>query len=102
MGCIYYVLDYLYNEIKRYLTTGMTIFSSDPIYPKMINYLTEENYVSKAQNQFLNAQIKLRDKKGWWDFDKAKDRSARPEVEYLPGNGSHFFTYKEGSLMYMN
>ena len=51
--------------------------------------------------QYLNAQIKARDKKGWWDFDKAKDRTARPEVEYIPGNGSHLFTYKEGSQMYM-
>ena len=48
MGFFYFIFDYIYNEIKRYLTTGMTVYSSDPAYVKILNYLTEKNYVSKT------------------------------------------------------
>jgi len=43
-------------------------------------------------------QVKLKVKSGGSDFwerlaNTAKDGTLKPEVEYLPGAGNHFFTY---------
>ena len=40
----------------------------------------------------MKCQVK---KKSWtWWWQRSKEENQKPEIEYLPGPGNHFFTYK--------
>jgi hypothetical protein len=44
-------------------------------------------------------KCQLKKKKWTWWWNRSKEENQKPEVEYLPGPGNHFFTY-EGKKMW--
>jgi BCS1 N terminal len=72
--------------------------SSDKIFRKVLKFLTEKGYLKHSMSQ-MKVQIKPKEQKWWWMPSSAKDLTAKPEVEYLPGGGNHIFTY-EGTKMW--
>lgn len=40
----------------------------------------------------MKCQLKKKGFTWWWN--RSKEENQKPEVEYLPGPGNHFFTYK--------
>ncbi|CDW85975.1 mitochondrial chaperone bcs1 [Stylonychia lemnae] len=90
MSIIYMAFNYVYEQIRRKLTCSITISSNDDIYKIILDYLSSKGLLSSSMTQ-LKCQLK---KKGWtWWWNRSKEENQKPEVEYLPGPGNHFFTY---------
>jgi chaperone BCS1 len=55
----------------------------------VLNYLAAKGHLRGSMSS-MKCQMKKK-KFSWW-FN-SKDENAKPEVEYLPGSGNHFFTF---------
>lgn len=91
MSMIYFVFNYVYNSIRRKLTCSITITSGDDIYKMMIDFLSSKGYLQNSMTQ-MKCQLKKKSFTWWWQ--RSKEENQKPEVEYLPGPGNHFFTFK--------
>jgi mitochondrial chaperone BCS1 len=87
----YYVISFIYNEMRRRITCSITIQSSDDVYKMVLNYLTQKGYLKGSMTQ-MKCQIKKKEYT-WW-YNRSKEESQKPQVEFLPGPGNHFFIFK--------
>ena len=92
---VYYVYNVVYEYIRRRLVCSITINGSDDIYKMVIKFLTEKGFLQGSMTQM---KCQLKKKKFTWWWARSKEETHKPEVEYLPGPGNHFFTYEGKKL----
>jgi len=86
----YYVITFIYNEGRKRITCSLTIQSSDDVYKMTLNYLTQKGHLKGSMTQ-MKCQIKKKEYT-WW-FNRSKEESQKPQIEFLPGPGNHFFHF---------
>ena len=91
MSMIYFVFNYVYTSIRRKMTCSITISSSDDVYRMVLDFLASKGFLAGSMTQ-MKCQLKKKGFTWWWN--RSKEENQKPEVEYLPGPGNHFFTYK--------
>jgi hypothetical protein len=102
MGALYYILNFLYEEIKRRLMSQVTIKSDDPIYRKVLSYLQVYGKKSGSTSSIYRCQVKPNDTENQWWLSNSKSLTAKPEVEYQPGQGNNLLVYKDGTRMWVS
>lgn len=90
MSLVYYVFNLIYDYIRRSVVCSITVNSSDDVYKIVIHFLTAKGYLQGSMTQM---KCQLKKKKWTWWWNRSKEDNQKPEVEYLPGPGNHFFTY---------
>ena len=95
LSVAYFVLNELFNYLRKGLTSSITISSGNDIYHIVLEYLTLKGFLQQSMTQ-MKCQIQ---KKKWtWWWNRSKEDTAKPKVEYLPGPGNHIFKYKGKTL----
>ena len=56
-----------------------------------LNYLTKKGYLKGSMTQ-MKCQVKKKEFT-WW-YNRSKEESQKPQVEFLPGPGNHFFHFR--------
>lgn len=90
MSMVYYVFNLIYEQVRRRIVCSITINSSDDVYKMVIGFLTQKGYLQGSMTQ---VKCQLKKKKHTWWYNMSKEENKKPEVEFLPGPGNHFFTY---------
>ena len=96
IGVIYYLVNFITQEIRKRLTCSISMESGDQVQRKVLKFLTENGYLKFSMSN-MKVQLKPKERTWWWLA--SKNQNAKPEVEYLPGGGNHIFTY-EGTKMW--
>ena len=57
LGALYFILNFIYQEIRKHLTCSISMESSDKIFRKTLKFLTEKGYLKHSMSQ-MKVQIK--------------------------------------------
>ena len=90
----------IWQEIKGRLICSIRTDSHDALYVKLLRYLTERGHIRPSTSS-MEVKLKANEygEDSWARAAKgAKDGVTKPQVEYLPGGGRHFFTYEGAKL----
>jgi hypothetical protein len=90
----------IWQEIKGRLICSIRTDSHDALYVKLLRYLTERGHIRPSTSS-MEVKLKANEygEDSWARVAKgAKDGVTKPQVEYLPGGGRHFFTYEGAKL----
>ena len=91
MSIVYFCFNFVYTSIRKKMTCSITISGTDDVYKMVLDLLNSKGYLSNSMTQ-MKCQLKKKSFTWWWQ--RSKEENQKPEVEYLPGPGNHFFTYK--------
>lgn len=87
------------------MVCSIQLKSDDDTFNWVIKFMQEKGFLGKDIS-LLKAAVK-KEKRNWWEF-KPEDEKKKPEIEYLPGPGTHLFTFngkkmwafqKEGEML---
>lgn len=91
MSTLYFIFNYVYTEIMRKTTCRITIHGNDAAYRLVIDFLKDKGFLQASMNQ-LKCQIKKKGHVYWWM--RSRSETDKPDIEFLPGPGNHFFQYQ--------
>ena len=88
----YYLQDQISGFFFRRVACSITLDNKDEIFKIVRRFLTEKGFLKGSMTQMKcnDANKKLK----WWQWRRQHEESRRHKVDYLPGHGDHFFTYK--------
>lgn len=78
---------------------SVRISYNDDTFKWVTKYMQDKKLIKKDNS--LRARIKRSSGPWWEEIFKVKDDKAKPELEFSPGAGDHFFKHK-GKTMYVH
>ena len=91
MSMIYFAANYLYALLRRRLTCSITIASGEAVYKIVLDYLVFKEYLNFSMT---HSKCQLKKKSFTWWWMRSKEETEKPQVEYIPSAGNHFFIFK--------
>jgi hypothetical protein len=88
---IYFSANYIYSYIRRRLTCQVTMAGSEAIYKIVLDYLIFKGFLNFSMT---HSKCQLKKKSFTWWWDTAREETHKPQVEYIPSAGNHFFVFK--------
>lgn len=95
MSMIYFSANYIYNYIRRSLTCQITISGSEAIYKIVLDYLIFKGLLNFSMT---HSKCQLKKKSFTWWWQTSKEETQKPQVEYIPSAGNHFFIFKNKKI----
>ena len=104
IGCVtswlYTAVVAAYERLRKRLTCSITLSSRDSLFKTVRGFLSESGLVRGSMSELKAQQVKKH--MHWWQlWDTPADEQNKVRVEYLPGQGSHVFTYR-GKKMWLS
>lgn len=96
-GSIWYVYGIVSDKIRAKLYCHVTIKSTDDTFKWINKYIKDKKIIK--DDAWLSCRIKQDDLPWWEAIFQAK--KGKPELEFLPGAGTHIFSYK-GKTFWLN
>lgn len=93
LAMIYSVVNHVYYKIRSKLWCSVEIKYDDDMFKWVNKFMQDEKLLNEQST--LKAGIK-KDKGEWWELIfNTKDDKKKPDVEFKPGAGNHFFSYNK-------
>ena len=89
---LYQLYDFLWHKINAKLYCSVRLTYSDDTFMWCNKYMQDKGLI-KHDNS-LRGKVKKTSGPWWEEIFKVKDDKAKPELEFSPGAGDHFFAYK--------